>query len=403
MGALISANASFTFDLYKQLNKTRKDQNVFISPLGISSTLATVLIGAKGKTAAQMEKVLHFDEVSEAAKTGARNTCRQKVDVHTSNPLCGQGDVHSKFHELLCNLQKSDPACKLHIVNKLYGQQDFPCTEEYLSCVQQMYNSMPEDVDFRNVEEVRKKINMWVENETQGKIKDLFAEGSLRPDILIALVNAVYFKGKWEKEFKKENTKEEQFRLNKRESKPVQMMHQNGKFKLACIPEMHMMILELPYCKNEFSMLILLPNDITDESTGLEEVENGLTYEKLANWINLELREIEVDVSIPAFKLEETYDLGSVLQEMGMKEVFTDLADLSGMSTIVGLKVSKVVHKCYVEVNEEGTEAAGATGVTVIPKSLPIRSQFKANHPFIFVIKHNPTNAILFYGKYCSP
>ncbi|XP_030044531.1 serpin B4-like [Microcaecilia unicolor] len=411
MDSLAAANASFTFDLYKQLNKTRKNENVFFSPLSIESALAMVLMGAKGNTAAQMEKVLHLGETEEAADAGAGNTCGENVDKQTPLPppslpeqQCGQeGSAHSKFHELLSHLQKSDQACELHIANKLYGQKNFPFIEQYLSCVQKLYMAMLENADFKNSEAVRKAINTWVEKETKGKIKDLFAEGSLRPDTVLVLVNAVYFKGKWEKEFKKENTREAQFKLNKRESKPVQMMYQNGKFKLASIPEMHMRILELPYCKHEFSMLILLPDVIANNSTGLDEIENGLTYEKLTNWTTSALREAEVDVYIPAFKLEETYDLGSVLQQMGMKDVFSNAADLSGISTTVGLKVSKVVHKAYVEVNEEGTEAAAATGVTVVPVSLPMRIQFVADHPFIVIIKEIKTNAILFHGKYSSP
>ncbi|XP_030063308.1 ovalbumin-related protein X [Microcaecilia unicolor] len=411
MGSLTAANASFTFDLYKQLNKTRKDENVFFSPLSTLSALAMVLMGAKGNTATQMEKVLHVDEAEGTADAGIGDTCEGNASKQSPLPppslpeqQCGrEGTVHSKFHEFLLNLQKSGQACELHIANKLYGQNSFQFVEQYLSCVQKLYMAMLEDVDFKNSEEVRKKINMWVEKETKDKIKDLFAKDSIQQDTILVLVNAVYFKGKWEKEFKKEDTKETQFHLNKRESKPVQMMYQNGKFKLASIPEMHMMMLDLPYCKNEFSMLILLPNDIADNSTGLEEIENGLTYEKLTNWTTSALREAEVDVYIPAFKLEETYDLGSVLQQMGMKDVFSNAADLSGISTTVGLKVSKVVHKAYVEVNEEGTEAAAATGVTLVKMSLPMRVQFMADHAFIFLIKHNPTNVILFYGKYSSP
>nr|XP_033789646.1 leukocyte elastase inhibitor-like [Geotrypetes seraphini] len=401
MCSLATANISFAFDLYKELNKESKDRNISICNFGISATLATVLVGAKGNTKAQMEKVLHFDEISEHGETGARN-----VDDQTSSsvPLCCQeGNVHFKFHELLSSLQKSDQSCVLYIANKLYGQEDFPCTDEYLSCVEKMYNSVPEDVDFKNVEEVRKKINLWVEKETQGKIQDMIAKDSLRPDTLIVLMSAIYFKGKWETQFNKENTKEASFQLNKRESKPVPMMHQNGKFKLASIPEMHMKILELPYCKNEFRMLIFLPNKIDDDSTGLKEIENGLTYENFANWINSDLKETEVRVSLPSFKIEGNYSLKPNLQEMGMKDLFSDVADLSAMSTNKGLKVSDVFQKSFVDVSEEGTEAAAATGATVIPKSLPILTDFKANHPFIFAIQHNQTNNILFLGKYCSP
>ncbi|XP_030063295.1 ovalbumin-related protein X [Microcaecilia unicolor] len=412
MDSLTAANASFTFDLYKQLNKTKKDENIFFSPLSIESALAMVLMGAKENTAAEMEKVLHLGDTEGTADAGAGNTCEGNVNKQTflpPPPLLGQqcdleGTVHSKFKELFSNLRKSGETCELHIANKLYGQYDFLFIEQYQNCIQKLYMAMLEDVDFKNTKEVTEKINMWVEKETQGKIKDLFTEDSFRQPTVLVLVNAIYFKGKWEKEFNKYETREAEFRLNKRESKPVKMMNQIGKFKLASIPEMHMTILELPYCMHEFSMLILLPDDITDDSTGLEEIENGLTYEKLANWTTSALRETFVDVYLPTFKLEETYDLKSVLEKMGMKDVFSDDAVLTGISTIVGLKVSKVVHKVYVEVNEKGTEAAAATGVVVVPQSgHGGGTLFKADHPFIFLIKHNPTNAIIFYGKYSSP
>ncbi|XP_029446174.1 serpin B4-like [Rhinatrema bivittatum] len=408
MDSLITANGSFSFELYKKLNK--KDQNVFYSPLSMTSALGMVLMGAKGNTAAQMEKVLHISKTAGAADTGPGNCSRRRGENQSTPPpsvpeqQCGQeGSVHAQFLELLTNLKQSDQACILRIANKLYGQNSFPFTEQYLSCVQKLYMASLEGVDFNNSEEVIKKINTWVENETQGKIKDLFAKDSIAKDTALVLVNAVYFRGQWEKEFKKENTTEAEFRLNKRESRTVQMMYQNGKFKLASIPEMHMMILELPYCKKKFSMLVLLPNDIADNSTGLEEIENGLTYQKLSDLTRSALREAEVDVHIPRFKLEETYNLGSVLQEMGMKDVFTNAADLSGISTKRGLELSQMVHKAFVEVNEEGTEAAAATGVTIVPTSLPVRVQFKADRPFLFFIIQKPSNIILFYGKFCSP
>nr|XP_033785715.1 serpin B4-like [Geotrypetes seraphini]XP_033785716.1 serpin B4-like [Geotrypetes seraphini]XP_033785717.1 serpin B4-like [Geotrypetes seraphini] len=410
MDSLAAAIASFTSDFIKVLNKNKKNDNIFFCSPSILSAFGMVLLGAKRNTALEMEKVLHLGESKGIADAGTEHTSEENVCKQTTVPppslpeqQCGQeGTVHSKFHELLSNLLKSDQDCELRIANKLYGQNSFPFVEQYLSCVQKLYMAMLETVDFKNSEEVRKKINTWVETETNGKIKDLFTQGSIQPETSLVVVNAVYFNAKWDKEFKKENTKEMQFHLNKRESKLVKMMYQNGKFKVASIPEMHMKILELFYCEKKLSMVILLPDELADDSTGLEKIENGLTSKKLAEWTSA-LQETDVDVYFPTFQLEEIYDLKLYLQEMGMRDLFSNKADLSGISNKIGLKVSKAVHKTVIKVDEKGTEAAAATGITIVPLSLPIRFQFIADHPFIFLIIDNTTKAILFYGRYCSP
>ncbi|NXG29550.1 SPB8 protein, partial [Dromaius novaehollandiae] len=190
------------------------------------------------------------------------------------------------------------------------------------------------------------------------------------------------------------------------ESKPVQMMYQKGKFKLSYIEEIGAQILELPYVQKSLSMIILLPDDMADGSTnGLEQIEKAMTYEKLVLWTSSEhMSGGTVEVYLPRFKLEGSFDLNLFLQAMGMTDVFLESkADLSAMSFSKTLFLSKVVHKTYVEVNEEGTIAAGATGAEIVRRSLPFTEVFMADHPFLFFIRHNPTDSILFLGKLCSP
>ncbi|NWJ10551.1 SPB8 protein, partial [Crypturellus undulatus] len=190
------------------------------------------------------------------------------------------------------------------------------------------------------------------------------------------------------------------------ESKPVQMMYQKGKFKIGYIEEIGAQILELPYVLKSLSMFILLPEDMADRSTnGLEQIERSMTYEKLVLWTSSEyMSEGTVEVYLPRFKLEGSFDLNLFLQAMGMTDVFLESkADLSAMSFSKTLFLSKVVHKTYVEVNEEGTVAAGATGAVIVRRSLPLTEVFLADHPFIFFIRHNPTGIILFFGKLCLP
>ncbi|XP_039598816.1 leukocyte elastase inhibitor-like, partial [Polypterus senegalus] len=189
------------------------------------------------------------------------------------------------------------------------------------------------------------------------------------------------------------------------ETRPIKMMYQKSKFNITYISEVKCRILELPYVGNELSMLIMLPNNIEDNSTGLEKLEKSLTWEKLQEWTNPDMMDKEeTEVSIPKFKLEETYDLKKTLMSMGIADAF-DLtrSDFSGMSSNKNLFLSKAVHKSYIEVNEEGTEAAAATAMVISNRCAFFSVPFTADHPFLFFIRHNKTRSILFYGRFCTP
>uniref|UniRef100_A0A8C7E573 Serpin domain-containing protein n=1 Tax=Naja naja TaxID=35670 RepID=A0A8C7E573_NAJNA len=218
------------------------------------------------------------------------------------------------------------------------------------------------------------------------KILSLLNEGSINPFTRLIMVNVLYFKGNWSNTFKKEDTTEQPFRLNKSTSKPIKMMFQHDKFNWKHIDELQVQIHELQYIGNDFSMLILLPDDISDD-------KDSIFYK----WTKIEL-------SFPKFKLEEKYNLKPVLRRMGMMDAFDEgKADFSGMSTNDDLVISEVVHKSFIEVSEEGTGAAAATGVITNFKSTDLALQFKVEHPFLFFIIERSTNSILFFGKYSSP
>ncbi|NXS09311.1 SPB6 protein, partial [Neodrepanis coruscans] len=188
------------------------------------------------------------------------------------------------------------------------------------------------------------------------------------------------------------------------ETKLVQMMFKKDRFNMTYIGDFQTKILELPYVGNELSMIILLPDKIQDGSTGLEKLERELTYEKLISWISPEMMESgQVMVSLPRFKLEEDYNLKAVLSSMGMPDAFElGKADFSGISSGNELVLSEVVHKSFVEVNEEGTEAAAASAL-VMRGCAMIVPEFTADHPFLFFIRHNKSSSILFCGRFCSP
>uniref|UniRef100_A0A8C5UUU0 Serpin domain-containing protein n=1 Tax=Microcebus murinus TaxID=30608 RepID=A0A8C5UUU0_MICMU len=323
------------------------------------------------------------------------------------------GNVHHQLQKLLTELHKRTDAYELKIANRLYGEKTYQFLEQYLDNVKEFFLAHAESVDFQNAaEESEKKINSWVETQTNGKIKNLFPKKTLNSATILVLVNAVYFKGQWEKKFNKEYTKEGKFWLNKVLCVVNSILLSLGYVSLGiCLainlfqwpPDVQAKVLEIPYKGEDLSMIVLLPNEID----GLQKLEDKLTAEKLIEWTSSQnMSKRDVDLYLPRFKLEESYDLKDVLMAMGMVDVFSPQdADLSGMTGRRGLVVSKVLHKAFVEVTEEGAEAAAATGIVTgfTSTRYSIYEEFHCNHPFLFFIKQNKTNSILFFGRVSSP
>ncbi|RMC16063.1 hypothetical protein DUI87_08272 [Hirundo rustica rustica] len=276
-------------------------------------------------------------------------------------------DAHNGYQSLLSEINDPNTKYILRTANRLYGEKTF----EFLAV----------------------------------KSRTCWTEGILNSLTRLVLVNAIYFKGNWEEQFNKQSTRESPFQINKNESRPVQMMFKEENFNMTYIGDFQTKILELPYVGNELSMIILLPDAIRDESTGLERLESELTYEKLIDWINPEMMDsTKVRVSLPRFKLEEDYDLKGLLSSMGMPDAFdSGKADFSGISSGNELVLSEVIHKSFVEVNEEGTEAAAATAAMMMMRCSMRVPEFTADHPFLFFIRHNKTSSILFCGRFCHP
>ncbi|XP_074998660.1 ovalbumin-related protein X-like [Calonectris borealis] len=388
MGSISAANAEFSFDVFKELKVHHANDNIFYSPLSIIAALAMVYLGARGNTEFQMEKVLHFDKIA-----GLGGTTQTK---------CGKSmNIHILFKELLSDITAPKANYSLHIANRLYAEKTCPVLPIYLKCVKKLYRAGLEMVNFKTAsDQARQLINSWVENQTNGRIQDFLASGSVDLDTMLVLVNAIYFKGIWKTAFKEEHTREVPFSVTKQESRPVQMMYQNSTFKVAVVAAEKMKILELPYASGELSMLVLLPDDVS----GLEQLENKISFEKLTEWTSPNVMEKKrVKVYLPRMKIEEKYNLTSVLMALGMTDLFSPSANLSGISSAKSLKISEAIHEAYMEVNEEGTEMAASAVVMGGIKHSSDFEEFRADHPFLFLIKHNPTNSILFFGRYCSP
>ncbi|ELR63059.1 Serpin B6 [Bos mutus] len=411
MDALSEANGTFALTLLKKLGEGNS-KNVFISPLSISSALAMVLLGAKGNTAAQMCQVRSGSRFWAAAE--ALSLARELVytiesqrpcstDRPTPPPAPGGGeDVHQGFQNLLSEVNRRDTQYLLRTANRLFGEKTYDFLSSFKDSCRKFYQAEMEELDFVcATEESRKHINTWVAEKTEGKIRDLLPANSVNPMTRLVLVNAIYFKGNWDTQFNKEHTEERPFRVSKNVQKPVQMMFKKSTCKITYIGEISTQILVLPYVGQELNMVILLPS----ESTDLNTVEKALTYEKFIAWTKPDVMdEEEVEVSLPRFTLEASYDMEEFLRDLGVTDAFEEArADFSGMSSGRGLHLSKVMHKSFVEVTEEGTEAAAATGAVVMMRCLMVVPRFNADHPFLFFIQHSRTGAILFCGRFCSP
>uniref|UniRef100_A0A673SX17 Serpin family B member 6 n=1 Tax=Suricata suricatta TaxID=37032 RepID=A0A673SX17_SURSU len=321
MDALSEANGTFAFHLLKMLCQDSPSRNVFVSPVSVSSALAMVFLGAKGNTAAQMAQVLSL------------NT---------------EKDIHQSFQSLLTEVNKPGTQYLLRTANRLFGEETCEFLSTFKESCLQFYHAELEQLSFaKAAEQSRKHINTWVSKKTEGKIRDLLPDSSIDAQTRLVLVNAIYFKGRWNEQFKKTYTREMPFRINQKEQRPVQMMFQEATFKLAHIEEVKAQVLEVPYVGEELSMVIVLPDDNVD----LSSVEKHLTYEKFRAWTKPDcMKSTEVEVFLPRFKLEEEYDMESVLRRLGIVDAFQeDKADFSAMSAERNLCVSKFVHKSFVE------------------------------------------------------
>ena len=376
VGVVAQSENKFALDLYEILRNEGNlvTENLFYSPASLLIALAMTCLGARGKTAEELASVLHL------------------IPDSSSRP---------NMKKFLSNLNSSsDNNTKLLTANKLFIEKGLEILKSYRAGIQEFYDSEIASVDYKErTEEVREEINKWVEQKTNDKIKGLIPPGMLSSDTRLVLVNAIYFKGLWLQPFLKEETFPGTFFVAANQKVQVQMMRQEAHFKFFESKELGCQILELPYIGSKMSMVVFLPV----ETDGLDSLEGKITYDNFEKSLSTldSSRPEEVEVFLPKFKLTQQFSLNDVLSKMGASEMFlAGKADFSGI-TADSLYVSQVVHKAFIEVNEEGTEAAAATGIGV--KALSLMPMFNADHPFLFFIRHSDTGAILFMGRLLKP
>jgi len=371
--ALARQNAAFALELYARLKD--RPGNLFFSPHSLSTALGMTYAGARGQTETQMAKVLKF----------AR----------------GPEPLHPAFRALQDSLNDPDQkrGFELQVANALWGQQGYAFLPDFLRLVEENYDGGLRQVDFRSATETaRNTINAWVEEATRDKIKELLKQGVVDDRTRLVLTNAIYFKGDWANPFDKKLTSDRPFTVGPGRTVDTPMMRQTAEFRY--MEDAQTQALELSYAGRALSMVALLPR----ETDGLGALEADLAPDRLNRRLQ-GLQTQRVSLFLPRFKTTSEFSLVETLGAMGMADAFGDRADFSGMNGRRDLFISAVVHKAYVDVNEEGTEAAAATGVAMSLKSMvpspPV--VFRADHPFLFLIRHNPTGALLFLGRVVNP
>jgi serine protease inhibitor len=368
---VVSANNQFAFELYSELSKSEKG-NLFYSPYSISAALAMTYEGASGKTADEMKSVFHFPE---------------------SNIL------RPNFAAIYNELNQPNKDYELKTGNALWVQVDYPLLADYTSKVEKYYGGKAANLDFiTQTEQSRLTINSFIEQQTNGKIKDLIPSGALNSLTRLVLTNAIYFKGTWEWEFDKYSTNEQDFKITPTNSVKAQMMHMNPEKAMFNYANTNgLEILELPYKGEKISMLILLP------VANLDALQSSLTAKKLTEYKSQMQQTKLGGIYLPKFEFDTKYFMKDTLSSLGMPTAFSDQADFSGMDGRPDLYISSVIHQAYVKVDEKGTEAAAATAVIMMAKSAAPSKVFRADHPFIFIIQDTETGNILFMGRVTDP
>lgn len=373
---IVTSNNTFALDLYAKLKSA--DGNIFFSPYSISTALAMTFSGARSETESQMRTALRFPSEYSAEQIASAFGALQK------NLMAGSGKN----------------GYELSIANGLWGQKDYKFLETFISLNQQYYGAGLNLADFKNnTEGTRNAINAWVEKETRDKIKELIKPGCLNPLSRLVLANAIYFKGEWSEPFKAHRTRPSAFILNSGETVKVPTMHQTTDLSYA--EDDNVQVLELPYGQNDISMIIVL----TKEKGGLTKLESSITIEAINTWLQ-NMTSQKVAVSLPKFTATSEFGLAQILQDLGMRDAFSSgKADFSGMDGSKLLFISAVLHKAFVDVNEEGTEAAAATAVMMecaaMPSEPPV--EFSTDHAFMFLIRDKRNGSILFMGRITDP
>jgi len=368
----VDATNGFGFKLLNEVAAAETGKNIFISPASVSLALAMVYNGAQGKTAEEMASVL--------------GTAGLPLDKANLN-----------YAALQTILRQADPNITLDIANSLWVRQGLTLNDDFLQRTQNFYQAQISEMDFSKAD-AADTINQWVSDNTRGKITQI-VEPPISPDMVLYLINAIYFKGAWQKKFNPAATQPIAFTPSNGASFQAPMMFQTGTYTY--LETADFQAVRLPYGDGALSMVVLLPKP----NKTLDQLRERLSGDSWRNWSS-QFKPVEGDIRLPKFKLEYKADLVQALSKLGMADAFGDGANFRGMrSDPPGLAISEVKHKTYVDVNEEGTEAAAVTSAGMRTTSMRVVERFSmvVDHPFFVAIQDEQTGAVLFSGLIEKP
>ena len=371
---VVTANNQFAIDIYQQINgqPQQVDKNVFFSPYSLSTAMAMLYAAAKGETKAQIQKTFHYPTPA------------------ILNP--NSAALYNQFN-------KSNPDYKLATVNDLWMQQGLTPTKSYIDTVQRYYSGQVTALDFEgSPDPACQTINKKIADKTKQLIPELLPKGSIKSDTAVVLTNAIYFKGDWTMPFTAESTSAQPFYNAIGRASTVQMMRQQSYFDY--YEDKHIQVVQLPYKGDDLSMLVVLPK--LNHKLAMQQLAKSLSATKIKQWRSGLVRQ-EVDLQLPKFKLDARYQMKTLLADMGMTKAFNNAAEFNLYADGTPIKLDEVYHQAVVTVDEKGTEAAAAAGAVGMYVGMSYPVEFKADHPFMFMIKDNKTDAILFLGQVNKP
>ena len=362
-------NNSFGFKVFKQLHDQDPDLNIFMSPLSIATALSMTLNGAKGQTETSMRNTLEVADWT-------------------------QEELNATYKNLLAIMPLLDDKVRLQIANSIWYREGYPVRPEFLEVNTDFFNSEVSELDF-NDPMAKDIINGWVNDQTEGLIDKIVYD--IPGNVIMYLINAIYFKGTWLRQFDPEKTFETAFHLEDNTQTLIDMMT-HGETILPYFETEHFQAVDLAYGDSIFSMSLFLPK----EDYPIDELVNDLESVSWNQWVG-SFSDQELYFSMPKFEMEYEKKINRALIDLGMGIAFSDAADFSDINGFGGLRIDEVRHKAFVEVNEEGTEAAAVTSVVIVETSAPSIPTFYADKPFLFVIHERATNSVLFIGKMMDP
>ncbi|MBU5616386.1 serpin family protein [Psychrobacter sp. TAE2020] len=371
---VVTANNQFAIAMYKQIEgkSEQADDNVFFSPYSLSTAMAMLYAAAEGETKQQIQKTFHYPS----------------MDILNPNSAA----LYNQFN-------KPNPGYKLATVNDLWMQQGLTPTKSYIDTVQRYYSGQVTAVDFEgSPDPARQSINKRIAEKTNQLIPELLPRGSIKSDTAVVLTNAIYFKGDWTLPFTAERTSAQPFYNDIGRASSVQMMRQQSYFDY--YEDKHIQVVQLPYKGDDLSMLVVLPK--FNHKLAMQQLDKSLSATKVKQWSSGLVRQ-EVNLHLPKFKLDARYQMKTLLANMGMPKAFQNNAEFNLYADGPPIKLDEVYHQAVVTVDEKGTEAAAAAGAVGMYVGMSYPVEFKADHPFMFIIKDNKTDAILFLGQVNKP